>query len=111
MSSQYIPLGQTHNKVPLGSLGQEARHAEPACLPVLPGAMGSADSVLDDVLPGSSRLQFRLVGETAGDDHAGNGARGGGAEATRGLGSGAGKAQGWAQRSKCGHGSALIDDN
>lgn len=70
--------------IPLRSLGKEAGNAEPARLAIVPGAVGGAHRIFDDILTGRGGLQLGLGRETAGEDHSGHGTRRGAAERARG---------------------------
>lgn len=88
-----IPLRQTQDVIPLPTLRQESTNAEPARLAVIAGSIRSSNRVANDLLAGGCSSQFGLSAQAAGDDHAGDGARRGVAEAARGDVGGAGETQ------------------
>lgn len=97
MQRYHIPLLQTKDVLPLTTLGHERPNLEPARSSVLTAPVRRANRVPDDILSAGGSGQFRLSGQAACDDHAGDGARRGAAEGAGGAGGGAGEAQGWAE--------------
>lgn len=78
-----IPLRQAKQEFPLTTL-LEGRDTEPAGAAVRLGASRAAHRIFDNLLSRCSGLQLGLRGQTAGEDHTGRRARGGGAEVARG---------------------------
>lgn len=77
-------LPQRHQVVPRPTLGQERRDLPPTRLPVVFGPVVRRQRVPEHVLPPARRDDFRGVGETADDDHAGEAGGGGGRERAAG---------------------------
>lgn len=92
----YLPLGKSEEVVAATAL-EESSDAEPAGLAVIAGAAVAGDGVLDDLAAAAGGDNLGGVSEVADDGHAGNGARGGGAEgagSAKGGGSGAAEHEG-----------------
>ena len=104
----YIPLWQGCDVIPLIALGQETCNSKETGLAVAAGAMGASNGVANGILAGHSGVQLRGGCETAGDDHPGEGAGGGGAEAACGMVGCLGQAQGRSDGGEARHGDGEV---